>query len=547
MIDISIFHKSNQDGDNILKIVKENFDAVNSEETLIDDDSFININIKNEPSKFHRIINPPQSQINCMNKDIMYKLLKHNGIAYRRKSREIIARYYEVLVFDISVISIKQKILAGIKNPISYIKQDQCLKAAELSKKAVYHLGLNYALVKIAYTASKEYKVVDVEPSPTIRPRDLHRLIIVLKRIYRTEANLAADKEVKLGADPEFMLSQYSKMIPASSFFPHHGTVGCDNIRTRNRQQHPIGELRPQPSISPLRLTENVKAALVRAIKMAPYRNIKWVAGSRPFKGYPIGGHIHFSNIKLNFAVLRSLDNFLAIPMLMIENSHSAGLRRKRYGALADYRIKKYGGFEYRTLGSWLVSHDITKAVLCLAKIVVSHYLELSENYLASVEAQQAFYKGDKEYFKPIYEDLWSRISQTGMYPQYANELQIIVDMIKDGLQWNEKEDLRKAWEMAGNSKKIYSIYKKKRKPKIKNPHNPARNSHSRNTVTSRRRHTARSRSSRSSINAVLPRSSGNSNTSNRAVPVPTPTKVLNSHFNPPRNRLRTSFTTTLH
>jgi hypothetical protein len=68
----------------------------------------------------------------------------------------------------------------------------------------------------------------------------------------------------------------------------------------------------------------------------------------------------------------------------MIENPRSASLRRKRYGNLADFRIKKYGGFEYRTLGSWLVSPEITRGVLCLAKITISHYLELDQNYFAS-------------------------------------------------------------------------------------------------------------------------------------------------------------------
>ncbi len=547
MIDISIFHKANPAGDNLTKLLQENFDLVDYEEINIEDNAFIKVNIKNEQSKYERVINPPQSQLNCIDRNIMFRILGQNGISYLRTSKRFIRRYYEVLVFDISIISIKQRILGRVRNPIHYIKQVQCLEAAEMSKKAVYHLGLNFAMVKIALTANKEYKVVNVDTSPPVRSKDLEKVIIKLKRIYQIEAVLMTEREVKLGADPEFMLSKSSKMVAASRYFPHHGRVGCDNIRTSNKQQRPIAELRPQPSISPLELTENVKTALFSAAKMAPHRNIKWVAGSQPFNGYPIGGHIHFSNTKLSFAVLRSLDNFVAIPLCMIENNRSARLRRQRYGALADYRLKKYGGFEYRTLASWLVSPEITKAVLCLAKIAISCYLDLDQNYLASVEAQRAFYKGNREYFKPIFDDLWSRISETDMYPQYANELQVLCDMINDDLHWNEKDDIRKAWQMIGILKRKKSIFKK-RTIKIKRTHMSTSRNTRRRSVHSRnvRSRNVQSRSSavasRPSHNTVVARLSEYRNSRNRAAVSPG-NQIGNRRFNSQRNSSRSSYT----
>ncbi len=453
MIDLQMLHKSNQDGDNLLNSISKNFEQVNSEITLIDNVPFLNIAIKNNDSKFSRVINPLQSQLNCINKETMFKILSRNHIPCRKNSRELISRYYEILVFDLAVLSIKQRHKARAAKNINYIKPSQCEQAAELSKKAVYHLGLDWAMVKIALTISKKYLVVDVEPSPHVRSIDLQKLMVKINKL-RQEDELTTGREVKLGADPEFMLSKSRRMIPASIYFPRHGRVGCDNIRTRDRQRHPIGELRPRPSISPLKLTENLKATLHRALTLAPSRKLKWVAGSSPFKGYPIGGHIHFSNIKLNFAVLRSLDNFLAIPILMLENSKTAALRRKKYGALADYRIKKYGGFEYRTLSSWLVSPEITRAVLCLAKIIVSHYLELNQNYLNTLEAQKAFYKGDKEYFKPVFNELWSILGQTNMYSLYKDEIQVIQDMINNGASWHEQDNLRRTWKLPVHSKK---------------------------------------------------------------------------------------------
>lgn len=547
MIDLSIYYKSNQDGGNLLKLIKENFEQVKEEIIKIGEQSFFYITIKNEASKFTRILNPPQAQINCINKEIMFQILGQNNVAYKRKSRELITRYYEILVFDIYVISIKETIPAKVKRAVSYVKKDRCLKAAELSKKAAYHLGLNCAMVKVALTASKQYMVIDVEPSPNIRPMDLVKLISKFKRILNDEALSANDREVKLGADPEFMLSRNSKMIPASIYFPHHGRVGCDNIRTRNRQQHPIGELRPQPNVSPLKLAENVKTALYTALRLAPSRKIKWIAGSQPFKGYPIGGHIHFSNIKLNFAVLRALDNFLAIPMLLIEAPGSGVLRRKKYGALADYRVKKYGGFEYRTLGSWLVSREITGAVLCLAKIIVSHYLELNQNYLDTLEAQQAFYKGDKEYFKPIFTDIWQTLCQTNLYNEYADTIQIIQVMINDGIIWNEKDDLRKAWGMPNFIDDYWRKKQKTKKNRIQTTrNNRPNNSHIRNGVASRERHNSSPNRNRGSgHNLTRSSSAGFNNTTIRTES--NTNEAGHGRFNMQSDRFRSSYTTTLH
>ena len=141
MIDISIFYKANPDGDNLTKLIQENFDLVDYEEINIEDNAFIKVNIKNEQSKYERGINPPESQLNCIDRNIMFRILGQNGISYLRTSRRFIRRYYEVLVFDISILSIKQRILGRVRNPIHYIKQGQCLEAAEMSKKAGLSFG----------------------------------------------------------------------------------------------------------------------------------------------------------------------------------------------------------------------------------------------------------------------------------------------------------------------------------------------------------------------------------------------------------------------
>jgi hypothetical protein len=544
MMNLEIFYKSNQDGNTLLNLIKENCEQVNSEETTIENIPFYHITIKNDGAKFTRVINSPQSQMNCIDRETMIKILSWNNIACKRNSRVLISRYYEILVFDISIISIKQKIPNRSTKAVSYIKQKACEKAAELSKKAVYHLGLDYAMVKIALTANKQYIVLNVDPSPSVRSIDLRKLMVKIVN-SQNEDEVVHGRDVKLGADPEFMLSRKHRMIPASIYFPHHGKVGCDNIRTRDRQQHPIGELRPAPSISPLKLTENLNSALHTAVNMAPSRHLRWIAGSRPFKGYPIGGHIHFSNIKLNFAVLRALDNFLAIPVLMLENSNTAALRRKKYGALADFRVKKYGGFEYRTLSSWLVSLEITRAVLCLAKIIATQYLELNQNYLNTLQAQQAFYKGDKEYFKAKFVDLWSAICQTDLYNQYTDELQVIQDMINSGESWNEKDDFRKAWSLHKRSKKKLKInYDKPKSRKRKNHDSDARPNN--NTVAARQRHRRNSVSSRRSHHARENSLGARSSIYRRSTATTISNATANQHFEPPKVPYRMAFTSHL-
>jgi hypothetical protein len=190
---------------------------------------------------------------------------------------------------------------------------------------------------------------------------------------------------------------------------------------------------------------------------LIPYKNIKWLAGSRPFSGYSIGGHIHFSNIELNNHLLRALDSYLGFPLFLIENQTTAVKRRSRYGFLADIRTKDHGGFEYRTPASWLISPDITGAVLCLAKIVASNYLQLTKNCFITVDAQKAFYEGNQEYLRSQFDDIWSDIIKLDMYEAYKDELQIILEMIDDGNIWDEKEDIRKAWGLNIKSKSAAS------------------------------------------------------------------------------------------
>jgi hypothetical protein len=307
-------------------------------------------------------------------------------------------------------------------------------------------------MAEMVITGQRKVKVARIDSSPEIREKDLKVLLRKLDKIGKSQEN---KREIKIGADPEFMManSKNGRMVSASEFFPREGLVGCDNIRIPSRQQRPIAEIRPKPDESPLQLLNNIKQALNSANKMAPYRNVKWVAGSQPFSGYSIGGHIHFSNVELNSRLMRALDGYVGLPIFLIENQETAVKRRRKYGFLADYRTKEYGGFEYRTPGSWLVSEDITRAVLCLAKIVASNYLYLIQNPFITAENQRAFYEGDQNYLRPAFYDIWHDIVNLEIYELYREHLKILPQMIAELTIWDEKKDIKKAWSVSGASR----------------------------------------------------------------------------------------------
>lgn len=325
---------------------------------------------------------------------------------------------------------------------------------------AVQTLGLDFALAHVGFSNLRKPVIFSVDPSPALTPKTLKALVKFLVDSPYTPQK----KEVKLGADPEFILinRDTGKMIPASRFLPRHGNVGCDSIRIPNRQQRPIGELRPEPSVSPLVLADNIRKTLLQAIKLLPYSNIEWIAGSQPTSNYPIGGHIHFSNITHSSKLLRALDNYLAIPVFLMEDSKTSTMRRTKYGRLSDFRIKEYG-FEYRTISSWLVSPEISKGVLCLAKLIVSNYTALKTNYFTRTDVQRAFYSGDKSYLRHIYQEIWKEIKSLPGAKDYANHLESINELCENSKDWDESRDIRETWGIPIPKKKYRAENKSKK------------------------------------------------------------------------------------
>ncbi len=453
-MNLSINYFPNDTGSSLYQSLENELPKVESREVKIQGADYLEINVTDDKSNAKRIINTAKAIKNAMDTEITSGIFSLNGIASDLQALEPVTRTYDVFICDLNIVSIRLTTHGNNKDQVKYIRETENSKVCEIAKKALYLMGLDMGMVSIALTAKRRLKVREINPSPVVRDKDVTSIMKMIAEMYNYE-EIIQSREIKLGADPEFMLfnSKNGKMISASEFFPRDGLVGCDNIRIPNRQQRPIAEIRPKPDESPLELINNIKHALASASKLAPYKNVKWVAGSQPMSGYSIGGHIHFSKIKVNGTLLRALDNYLGIPIFLIEEPTTAAKRRKKYGSLADYRVKEHGGFEYRTPSSWLVSQRIATAILCLAKIVASRYPYLPQNYLNNLEAQQAFYTGDQQYFIKYFYSLWGNLESTDMYSQYAEELKIIPEMVMGGENWDEKSDFRKSWKITTANK----------------------------------------------------------------------------------------------
>lgn len=513
-MNLNIIYLPNKTGKKLLDNIEEEWGSVEHNEINIQGKKYLNIALSDIKSRARKILNTPRTIRNCLDKEKISGILGVNRILFGNVNTEGVSKVYKVLICDMACISIQVKSRVKSKEKNKYIKESDNSRVVETARRVVYLLGLDFGMVYLVLTGKRRLKVIYVDPSPEIRDRDLNRLLKKIQKIYQIDDYLN-NHEVKLGADPEFMMvnSKNGKMLSASQFFPREGTVGCDSIRIPNRQQRPVAELRPKPEKSPIDLMENIRTALYIANRMAPYRNVRWLAGSQPIAGYSIGGHIHFSNTQLNFSILRALDNYIGIPIFLIENPLTAIKRRKKYGFLCDYRTKDYGGFEYRTPGSWLISQQIATAILCLAKIVASNYHYLPQNYLVNVEAQKAFYEGRQNFFQDIFIRLWANLEKLEMYKEYAKELKIIKEMVSEGNSWDEKVDFRKSWQM---------IYQKNNKKKI--PQKPVRESdnssrgNSTTSVNSSTRTATRVRPSRNTNRITNANLTGNRSRSRSAV-----------------------------
>jgi hypothetical protein len=324
-------------------------------------------------------------------------------------------------------------------------------KAKQLAVRAIYALGLDFGGVCMRVLPDGRLAVVEVEPAPKLDMRMGELYAQAIRRLAEeTVEDGEAAESLLLGADPEFVLRKADgEIVFASLFLDKSGKAGCDAIVLPDRSKHyPLAELRPSPSSDPRELIHNLRRTMSYAARLIGDDRLEWVAGGMPAPGYPLGGHIHVSGVKLSSRLLRVFDNYMALPLILLEDRATAN-RRPQYGFLGDFRLERHGGFEYRTLPSWLVSPRIAAGILSLAKLLVMHYRRLRQIPLDNFHIMRCYYTGDKTSVLPVAERLWEELERLPDYEENKEDLDYIKGSILRMESWDADRDFRGKWKVS--------------------------------------------------------------------------------------------------
>jgi len=270
-----------------------------------------------------------------------------------------------------------------------------------------------------------------------------------------SSTELTDDDRIVVGLDVEFVLTDSrGALVPADRYLPRSGAAGHDAAIIDGRVIRALAELRPAPSANPRQLFAHLQRAMRLAASRITDPALAWRAGASPVAGLYTGGHIHLSGVPLGFELLRVLDNYLALPLALLEDRRAIA-RRSVFGWLGHARQKPHGGFEYRTPASWLVSPIVSRGVLALAKLCAVHRDTLRRRPLTQLRMQKAYYEGDDHTLRSFL-TIWKQdITNTPSYMTYAAELEPLIRLLDEGWRWDEYTDIREAWGLSHPIRKI--------------------------------------------------------------------------------------------
>lgn len=389
------------------------------------------------------VLNPRHAVEACRYHHHVVRVARANRIGALSHPR-LLPRY-RVYLFDMRSYAITRRVGKRwrLVRPSRTLREKLVIRA----RRAVYSLGLHTACVEMVAGDGGRYVVTGVQSGPALTKTLSQRFASALMKFIAERRDDPTGRTVVLGADPEFILRRRrtGRIVAANRYFPYRGSVGHDRLYARFLRGRPLAELRPAPSSEPEELFQHIRRAIRRAMAKTGSR-VEFTAGSLPFARFPIGGHIHFSGIPLTSNFLRALDIYLAVPLLLIDNPARSWRRRLRYGFLGDFRFQRHGGFEYRTLPSWLVSPSIALAVLCLAKVIAQEYHRLPLHFLDDVTMQQAFYRANKQPFYRRFNEIWSHLEEVPTYRQYEEALLPLKRWIDAQKVWPDRSDIKPRW-----------------------------------------------------------------------------------------------------
>lgn len=391
--------------------------------------------------------------------------LKRSGIevlaSQDRRDRELGLRVrYDVEICCLQAIRIKRRDTSGMGGAQESVLDREAAstlfkRIERLATKTLYTVGLDHGAVRLEASGKSGCSVISIDPRPWKGMTDLSAMYRAGWKQLQSELDEERHRNAApiLGMDPEFLLVQMpeSKIVPASRFLERTGVAGCDSVTIGGRRIYPVAELRPAPSSEPRELLAHLMRAFAAASRSISDHSLIWQAGGMPQRGLPLGGHIHFSGVTLNGELLRALDNYLALPLAVLQDPRGSG-RRPRYGALGDFRLKSYGGFEYRTLPSFLVSPLVAKGVVALAGLIARGYHQLRQRPLAKAAIHTAFYEGNREVMQAHIPALLDDLTQMDGYERYERYAAPLISQLRQGRTWDESRDIRKLWNIRAGS-----------------------------------------------------------------------------------------------
>lgn len=418
----------------------------------------VNVNIMNSQVAVSRTLSRPK----------MARLLRKMGVRFvlpsGSESGDVsrFIRHYRIPFFDLQPLAYFRAdagmawINARIQrvqpsfHEVSPLEDKVAIRASYLAARALYTLGLDFGLVSLGMGPKGVLHVIDIIPFPVLEGKLFDLYTKAIENFIDREEKLAQTgiQDVVLGTDIELMLrNPQGKLVLASDYFSRNGRVGCDDRSVAyDGKRLPLVELRPEPDSNPLGLVAHLRNVFLEGVLKVNRPKVEWLAGSMPFRPYCTGGHIHFSNVPLSSRFIKILDNYIGLPLMAVENPDTAQLRRPRYGFLGDIRQKDYGGFEYRTPASFIVSKEVTTAAFCLAYLVAIHHRELPFYDVSDSEVQTAFYKSDTQTLRPLLIRNMDRIRQLASYDRYRDSIEPLFEMIESRTTWDEKVDIRRVW-----------------------------------------------------------------------------------------------------
>lgn len=258
--------------------------------------------------------------------------------------------------------------------------------------------------------------------------------------------------QIMIGSDPEFALKRKGERRATRAARVIDGTtrdkIGVDGCPD-------VGELRPDPAYTVDEHIQNIEELIIELLETYPDY---YFYGGSSHSGYPIGGHIHFSGgefgrVTSSSHVVKCLDAFLAVPVMMLEGPRAARSRRLYYGRLSDVRRQPHGGIEYRTLPSWIISKKIAKAVLDIAYLIATCYEEIPETAVEEVGVHSwygsgAFYDCNKEYFRPKMDYIFSILRGLTGAQDVMDSINYLEETIREDGDWHQGYTLNVRWEL---------------------------------------------------------------------------------------------------